>query len=101
MTCEAVGHPQLFVEWQDSSENVISTIFETITVPGTYETTVRVTLMVSQEGCQGRYTCIAKNRDEGAIIERQMSVDVCDGELSCVHNNNSLWKYMYVERESG
>ena len=81
MTCEAVGYPQPSVEWQDISGNVIRTIFETITVPGTYERTLRVTVMVSQEGCQGRYSCIAKNRNESAMIIKGMSIDVCNSEL--------------------
>ena len=86
VTCEAVGYPQPSVEWRDSSGNVINTIFETIATPGTYETTFRVSLMVSQEGCQGRYSCLARNRNDGTVITRAMSVDVCDGgELHAIH----------------
>ena len=77
VTCEAVGYPNPSVDWQDCSGNVINNLTQTVTDLHTYETTYSLTFTVSQDDCQGCYSCSARNRNNGAVITLTRSVDVC------------------------
>ena len=86
VTCKAVGYPDPFIDWMDSSGNVISANIRSYHFWGTYESTFSITLLISQNDCQGTYSCTASNSQDlvsRIIITR--SIDVCtEGEFRII-----------------
>ena len=74
MTCEAVGYPDPSIRLQNSSGSVID--IATIVTLGTYETILE-TPIVSQDNCQGPYSCLARNANQGSIITETRTIDIC------------------------